>query len=522
VYVTNAGDSSNRLFIVEKGGVIKIYDGNSLLATPFLNVSNLVSKGGEQGLLSIAFHPQYKTNRYFFIYYTNIADDVTIARYQTRADSLNVADSSSGVVLLNIPKPFANHNGGTLAFGKDGYLYFATGDGGGAGDVNNNAQNGNSLLGKMIRINVTTSANPPYYTIPADNPFINDITVRDEIWALGLRNPFRWSFDRLTDDIWIGDVGQSAREEVDFEPDSSKGGNNYGWHCYEGNLPYNTSGCSSQDSYKFPVFDYGRSSANGGITVVGGMVYRGNDYPFLYGYYICVDHFSSNGWLITPDSSNGWSVTMQSGLPASIASFGEGENGELYAVSLSDTLYQVKAERTLPVRLTGWHAQLQKDKVTLSWKTTFEQNLQQFDIEYSDNGLKFEKLIAIAATNKLSGSAYNYTYALATAGKLFYRLKMIDKDGAFQYSNIIRIAANYITQNLVSPNVINDRMLNIQLNEPFNDLILYTTDGRKIFNHHLAGQMGRISVTLPPLLAGVYFIQLCNNNDRVVQKIVIR
>jgi hypothetical protein len=374
----------------------------------------------------------------------------------------------------------------------------------------------------MIRINVTTSVNPPYYTIPTDNPFVNDTTVKDEIWDLGLRNPFRWSFDRLTGDIWIGDVGQSAREEVDFEPDSSKGGNNYGWHCYEGNLPYNTTGCLSQNSYKFPIFDYGRSSANGGSTVIGGMVYRGTDYPLLYGYYICVDHFSSNGWLITPNGSNGWSVTMQSGLPVSIASFGEGENGELYAVSLNDTLYRVKAEEILPVRLTDWHAQLQNNNVTLSWKTAFEQNLQQFDIEYSIDDLKFKKLTTIAATNKPSGSVYNYSYDVKTATKFFYRLKIIDRDGTQQYSNIISITANYINQNFVSPNVINDRVLNIQLDESFSDLALYSTDGKKVFHQDLVGRTGRISIALPPLSAGIYFIQLRNDNNKVVQKIVIR
>ncbi|HEY6977415.1 MAG TPA: PQQ-dependent sugar dehydrogenase [Chitinophagaceae bacterium] len=522
VYVTNAGDSSNRLFIVEKDGVIKIYDGNSMIATPFLDVRQLVSTLGERGLLSIAFHPQYKTNRYFFIYYTNLSGDITIARYQTRADNSNVADSSSGVVLLNIPKPYANHNGGTLAFGKDGYLYFATGDGGGAGDINNNAQNGNSLLGKMIRINVTISTSPPYYIIPTDNPFVNDTTVKDEIWDLGLRNPFRWSFDRLTGDIWIGDVGQSSREEVDFEPDSSKGGNNYGWHCYEGNLPYNTTGCLSQNSYKFPIFNYGRSSANGGSTVIGGMVYRGSDYPFLYGYYICADHFSGNGWLITPNGSNGWNVTLQAGLPTSIASFGEAENGELYATSLNDTLYQVKAEEILPVRLTYWHAQLQNNNVTLSWETAFEQNLQQFDIEYSTGDLKFKKLATITATNKPSGSAYNYSYDVKAVTKFFYRLKMVDRDGALQYSNIISITANGINQNFILPNVINDRVLNIQLNEPFSDLNMYSTDGKKIFHQALAGRTGRLNVILPPLSAGIYFIQLCSRNSKIAQKIVVR
>jgi glucose/arabinose dehydrogenase len=191
------------------------------------------------------FHPDYRNNRYFFVYYTNASGDITVTRFQTSATDPNVADLTTGVRLINIPKPFSNHNGGTLLFGPDGKLYFGTGDGGSGGDPNNFAQNGNSLLGKLIRLDVDNFSTPPYYSIPADNPFVTDPNVRDEIFALGLRNPFRWSFDRQNGDFWIADVGQNAWEEVNQVPFANASGINYGWRCYEGDNTYNATGCKS-------------------------------------------------------------------------------------------------------------------------------------------------------------------------------------------------------------------------------------------------------------------------------------
>lgn len=203
----------------------------------------------------------------------------------------------------------------------------------------------------MIRINVDNFATTaPFYNIPADNPFIADNdNIRNEIWALGLRNPFRFSFDRLTNDLWIGDVGQSAREEVNFRAAPNTGGANFGWRCHEGNLVYRDSGCLSPANYVFPIFDYDRTNANGGRSITGGIVYRGSAYPQLYGWYICIDFYSTNGWLIKPNGSGGWTVTKQPGLPVGIAGFGEDENGELFAASAIDgTISQVVTSGVLP------------------------------------------------------------------------------------------------------------------------------------------------------------------------------
>ena len=264
LFITNAGDGSGRLFVLERPGRIRIIKNGSLLSTPFLNIQPQVkSTGNEQGLLALAFHPSYRTNGQFFVAYTAPRNgdvdgsNLVLERFNVSGGSPDEANPASGVILLTIPHPtYPNHNGGTLTFGQDGYLYWSIGDGGGAGDPNNNAQNLNSLLGKILRIDVN-SGSP--YTIPANNPFYSstDPNVRKEIWAYGLRNPWRISFDRSTHDLYIADVGQDTREEIDFQPQNSTGGENYGWRVMEGTLCYNpSSGCNTSGKV-LPVTEYG-------------------------------------------------------------------------------------------------------------------------------------------------------------------------------------------------------------------------------------------------------------------------
>jgi len=250
VDIKHAGDS--RLFIVEQRGRIYIADSAGNKSTvPFLDIMSIVyDNGNEQGLLGLAFHPNYQTNGYFYMNYSANGGDTKIVRYSVSVDP-DLADATSGFELMTINQPYSNHNGGNLIFGPDGYLYIGTGDGGSAGDPQNRAQNPQTLLGKMLRIDVD-SGSP--YGIPANNPFVGNATTLDEIWAIGLRNPWRYSFDRQTGDLWIGDVGQNLFEEIDFEPDSCTGGKNYGWRCYEANDPYNTSGCGPAADYVFPVY----------------------------------------------------------------------------------------------------------------------------------------------------------------------------------------------------------------------------------------------------------------------------
>ncbi len=353
VGIYNCGDE--RLFVVQRGGQIRIIDGNgSVKSRPFLDITLRVrSSGSEQGLLGLAFHPDYKNNGYFFVNYTAQNNGETrISRFEVSVQDADSAVSVSEVILLTVPQPFSNHNAGDLAFGPDGYLYIPLGDGGSGGDPGNRAQNKINRLGKTLRIDVDTIAG---FKIPPDNPFVNDTTTLDEIWHIGLRNPWRFSFDRLTGDMWLGDVGQGEREEVNFQPANSTGGENFGWRCYEGNLTYNTSGCGAMSNYTFPVFDYIHINRPGGLgcSVVGGYVYRGCKYPNMFGYYVFADYCSGRFWTIHRDGTN-WVSTPkgQLGTSFNISCFGEDRNGELYAGGLSNgIIYKVidnSAFETLP------------------------------------------------------------------------------------------------------------------------------------------------------------------------------
>ncbi len=332
----HAGDE--RLFVVEQGGVIKILnpDGTTNV-TPFLDISSIVNSGGERGLLGLAFHPDYQNNGYFFVHYSDSSGDTQISRFSVDSGNPDIADSGSELPIINVSQPQSNHNGGSIAFGPDGYLYIALGDGGGGNDVDNNAQNTLLLLGKMLRIDIDNPSGGNEYGIPADNPFVGNPDVLDEIWAIGLRNPFRFSIDFPDNRIWIGDVGQNAREEVNSES-LDDGGLNYGWRCYEGNI--NTPGvptgdCLPASEYTFPVYDY---NWNGGGSVVGGRVYRGSIYTDLMGIYIFGD---IDGMLGTLDASYNF-INQSSGNPSGTwVAFGADVAGEMYAVSLSGNIYKI-------------------------------------------------------------------------------------------------------------------------------------------------------------------------------------
>jgi glucose/arabinose dehydrogenase/photosystem II stability/assembly factor-like uncharacterized protein len=335
VFITNASDGSGRLFVVERSGLVRIIKNGTLLATPFLDIRSLVqSAGGEQGLLALAFHPSYKTNGKFYVAYTaSRAGDangsvLTLKQYSVSAGSPDLANTASGATILAIDHPtYSNHNGGTLAFGSDGYLYWSTGDGGGPGDPNNNAQNLTRLLGKILRINVN---NGSPYSIPTSNPFYSspDTSIKKEIWAYGLRNPWRMSFDRLTHDLYIGDVGQSVREEIDFQPAASGGGQNYGWRVMEGSLCYDPPTGCNQAGKVLPVAEYDHTL---GCSVTGGYVYHGSNSPSLFGYYLYADYCSGRVFSIHQTSPTSWSTPIQlADTPCKITTFGEDEQAELY------------------------------------------------------------------------------------------------------------------------------------------------------------------------------------------------
>jgi glucose/arabinose dehydrogenase len=338
VFVTHAGDGS-RLYIVEKGGTIRLLANGQMVPRPFLDIRDRVlSRGSEQGLLGLAFPPDFGRTGVLFVNYTGLSGDTVVSRFSVTGD-VDLADPASEFQVLGIDQPAANHNGGNLVFGPDGYLWIGTGDGGGANDRYGNGQAPQTLLGKMLRLDVMSDPRQAY-TIPPDNPWVNaewnGQDVRDEIWAVGLRNPWRYSFDRETGDLWIADVGQNEYEEIDVVRSGAggriEGGLNFGWPIMEGLHCFPDSATCVRDGLVAPVMEY--QHGEDGCSVTGGYVYRGAAIPALAGAYVCGDYCSGRIWALTQGAGDVWQVLLllESGL--SISSFGEDESGELYVADL--------------------------------------------------------------------------------------------------------------------------------------------------------------------------------------------
>jgi glucose/arabinose dehydrogenase len=340
--IVAAGDGSDRLFIVQQGGLIRILENGVLLSAPFLDLTARVSCCGERGLLGLAFHPDYDVNGFFFVNYTDNNGETVVARYSVSSNP-DVASAQSAVTILQVPQPFSNHNGGQLQFGPDGYLYIGMGDGGSGGDPGNRAQSIDTLLGKMLRIDVDHGLP---YTIPPDNPLRFRIGARPEIWATGLRNPWRFSFDRQTGDLWIADVGQGTFEEIDFQSASSDGGENYGWRLMEGFHCFTPStGCTNGVQLTLPVYEYDHSV---GCSVTGGYRYRGPRYPRLNGVYLFGDFCSG---VIFGGFEDGSTFDFRTLLASNLAisTFGEDERGEVYVADYDGgTVYRI--EDAAPVK----------------------------------------------------------------------------------------------------------------------------------------------------------------------------
>jgi len=345
LFVTAPPGDDTRLLIVEQGGRIRLCKDGVLASTPFLDLSALIgTASGERGLLGMAFHPDYPNNGIFYVNYTDAQGSSVVARYCRYADDEDRGDPDTAAILLTIEQPFSNHNGGMLAFGPDGYLYIGSGDGGSGNDPQNNGQSLDTLLGKILRIDVD---NGDPYAIPADNPFAGQSGARDEIWAYGLRNPWRFSFDRETGDLWIADVGQNALEEINLQPAGSAGGENYGWRNREGDrCRPNESQCEVPGAVE-PIHVYANV---GSQSVTGGYVYRGAAVPELMGTYFFADFVSGRVYALTRENGEVRVTDETAGLSAggvslsNIASFGEDNSGELYIVDYgAGAVYKVMA-----------------------------------------------------------------------------------------------------------------------------------------------------------------------------------
>jgi glucose/arabinose dehydrogenase len=338
--------NDSRLFIVQQGGLIRILNSNGTVnATPFLNLSTLISTGSERGLLGLAFHPNYATNGLFFVNYTNTSGNTVIARYSVSANP-NIANTA-GTILMTINQPYSNHNGGSIKFGPDGYLYIGMGDGGSGGDPQGYSQNldlantnvaanpSRIYLGKMLRIDVDTTSGSLNYGIPPTNPYVGQ-TGKEEIWARGVRNPWKFSFNRLNGDLWIADVGQNEVEEINkVASPLPNTGLNFGWRCYEGNVAYNTSGCAAMSTMTMPIAQY-THSATGGCSVTGGYVYTGSLYPNLQNKYVFADYCTGELGIIGSSGTISWNFNFTGTVP----SFGEDKDGELY-LSSGSVIYKI-------------------------------------------------------------------------------------------------------------------------------------------------------------------------------------
>jgi glucose/arabinose dehydrogenase len=339
VDLQHPGDGTDRIFVVEQPGMIRVFENtaSATAARVFLDIRDRVNYGGEKGLLGLAFHPNYQNNGYFYVNYTTTRQgrlQTFIARYRVSAIDSNQADKDSEQVLLVFDQPFENHNGGQLAFGPDGYLYIAAGDGGSGGDPQGNGQSLQTLLGKILRIDVDTATGGRNYGIPSDNPFAgNTAGNREEIFAYGLRNPWRFSFDPVTNWLWVGDVGQNRREEIDI----IEKGQNYGWNRMEGNLCYPSGSPCDLPGLVKPILDYGRDL---GASVTGGYVYRGTKVPELAGAYIYGDYVSGRLWALRYDGTNPATNTMLFDTSLNIASFGIDKNNELYICAFDGRIYR--------------------------------------------------------------------------------------------------------------------------------------------------------------------------------------
>lgn len=329
--IQNAGDG--RLFIVEQEGFIKIIFNNNTLPTPFLDLSTQVTFSAEQGLLGLAFHPNYNDNGYFFLNYVNNEGNTQISRF-TVSDNADIADAASEFEILTIEQPFSNNNGGHIAFGTDGYLWIGSGDGGSEGDPENNAQNLNSFLGKMLRVDVDNTANGNNYAIPADNPYINNTDALDEIWAYGLKNPRKFSFSNSVEEFWIADGGQNNKIEFNNVSENTSG-TNYGWRCYENYEPFDTDGCPAEEQTTLPFIEYYQPSSN--CSKIGGIVYSANENEFAYNSFFFADNCAGIiGSVLSP-----FDFFIEEGFTENFTTFGEDFDKNLYIASSDGTIQKI-------------------------------------------------------------------------------------------------------------------------------------------------------------------------------------
>lgn len=465
VAIANAGDGSGRLFVLERPGYIRVITNGTLLATPYLALNDKVeSSKGEQGLLGLAFDPDFETNGTFYVNYTTNASgfesDTVIARYQVLNPSADTANVLTVTHIITIDQPENNHNGGNVLFGPDGYLYIGMGDGGGGGDQHGpigNAQNPEALLGKMLRLNVR---GVPTYTVPASNPFTQTAGYKPEIWAMGLRNPWRFSFDRVTGDLYIGDVGQGCWEEIDYQPASSHGGENYGWRLEEGFRLYNGSvSCNNQlvstlITTTKPITAYGHSL---GSAVTGGFVYRGQQYPWMRGVYFYSDSGSGRIWTAQQIAPNVWSTVQKLPPGPNITAFGEDENGELYVADYGQGRI-LKITSPSPINFAG-------SSKKVSANIAVPGDVVTYTIVLSNSGLPFYETVRVTDTLP-AGLTYVSDSLTATLGMVEASAPVLKWSGVMSSTRLVTVTFRALVTAQTGQMITNAAVIDPVINQP--------------------------------------------------------
>src|SRR3972149_991417 len=523
----NAGDGTDRIFVVEQSGKIYVFENNTgvTVKKKFLDITDSVSSGGEMALFGLAFHPNYENNGYFYVNYTKSSPyrRTLIVRFQVSNANPDSADRSSSKILMEIAQPFSNHNGGQLAFGPDGYLYIALGDGGSGGDPQGNAQNKSSLLGKLLRIDVDQTQGSINYAIPLNNPYKNNTQgFKEEIYAYGLRNPWRFSFDSPTGRLWCADVGQNAWEEIDL---IVKGGN-YGWRCYEGNHNYDLSGCTDTN-YIFPVWEYSHSD---GVSITGGYVYRGPNLPDLYGKYIYGDFGTRKIWALTYDGINPPTNKLLLTSSVSIASFGVDINNELYVVGYNGIIYRFIPTASIIAPTNLRYTVNSPNSITLNWN----------DNSNNENGFRIERKVGsenFVLLESVDENIITFTDNSVVDTQMYsYRVYAYNSTASSGFSNTTSV----VTEIPVELNAIPDKFQLIQnYPNPFNPStkIHFTLSNRQVVTLKIYDTLGREIETLLSddkpagyyevvwnsgyFPSGVYFCQLKSEDYTDTKKLLL-
>lgn len=509
VGMKHAGDE--RLFVCEQtSGKVRILDANGDVIGDLIDVQSDITSGGEKGLLGIAFHPNFAENGYFYLNYTNNSSNTEIIRYTVPEATPNQADVTSGEVIIQISQPYGNHNAGDLQFGPDGYLYLPMGDGGSGGDPQNYAQSPTSLLGKILRLDVDgddfPGDNNKNYAIPADNPFVESGEYLPEVWATGMRNPWRFSFDSQTGDLWIGDVGQSAYEEVNMQLAESTGGENYGWRCYEGFHNYNTSGCESFENYQAPVVEFAQGEY-GWCSVIGGYVYRGAEYPLLEGLYFTTDYCGGDIYSIRQNANGDWMKELVNDQYAAgftgFVGFGEDINGELYVLRDNGTIYRIEepCSASIPV-ITENGSQLS-----------------------SSSGVSYQWLL----NGQIIEGATEQDYTALQNGD--YSVVVDNGSGCVVESDTVTVVISSLIPNtllnqlVVSPNPTTGTVYLAGQFASDGKMHVEVIDGtgrmvKRIGFGHVTGSLNR-AINLSELNEGLYFLNVYLNNNRTTKRIAL-